>query len=263
MGGWIKIHRDIMEWQWYQKSYVLHLFIHLLLKANHNDGFWQGVLVKRGQLITGRDKLQQATGISEYCIKTGLKILQKSNSIIVKTSSKNSIITICNYDTYQSNVCENVQQSAQHNTLEISKNPPTKRQQISTNNNNKKKKNELEIKEYDPEILNFYDEIIVFFPERTKPKEVAQRKGWLDTIKILQNDGYSFEVLKKIIRHFRNDEFWSGKFLVLTRLLKKNADGIKYVDFFIENYRPKKTDFKIEKNKMDEIQKSLNRMSFK
>ena len=81
---------------------MVHLFIHLLLSANHEDGRWQGVEVKRGQLITGRKALSEATGISEKAIRTTLNKLALTREIRRETASKFSIITICKYNEYQS-----------------------------------------------------------------------------------------------------------------------------------------------------------------
>ena len=49
MVGFIFLHRDLLEWEWYQSSEVSRLYIHLLLKANYTDKKWQGNEVKRGQ----------------------------------------------------------------------------------------------------------------------------------------------------------------------------------------------------------------------
>jgi hypothetical protein len=40
--------------------------------------------------------------------------------------------------------------------------------------------------------------------------------------------------LKVIIQKFRNDNFWCSNFLSPCKLLKKNPDGVRYVDVFIE-----------------------------
>ncbi len=66
-----------------------------------------GHLIKRGQLPAGRKKLSVATGISERSIRTCLERLKRSGEITIKTSSKFSIITICNYDKYQTIAKEN------------------------------------------------------------------------------------------------------------------------------------------------------------
>ncbi len=46
--GWIKIHRKILDWEWYSDLNVRVVFLHLLLKANHDDKKWMGMDIKRG-----------------------------------------------------------------------------------------------------------------------------------------------------------------------------------------------------------------------
>jgi hypothetical protein len=101
-GGWIKLHRPFLKWEWYQDSKMVHLFIHLLLTANHETNKWQGIEIERGQLVTGLKKLSGYTGISVQSIRTSLMRLKSTSEITIKTTNKFSIITICNYDIYQS-----------------------------------------------------------------------------------------------------------------------------------------------------------------
>ena len=63
MDGWIKLHRRIIQWEWYKTKNMTHFFTHLLLLANKQDNNWQGQKIKRGQLITGLNSLYKDTGI--------------------------------------------------------------------------------------------------------------------------------------------------------------------------------------------------------
>ena len=105
--GWIKMHRKILSWEWYHDSGMVHLFIHLLLNANHEDKKWKGQVIQRGQLITGRRELSKRTGLSERSIRTFIKRLKNDQQIAIKTTNKFTIITICNYNTYQNVTNEN------------------------------------------------------------------------------------------------------------------------------------------------------------
>lgn len=133
--GHIKIDRKILKWEWYSDSKMVHLFIHLLLSANHKDSKFQGVEVKRGQVIVGRLKLAATVGFTENQIRAGLNRLKKTGEITIKTTNKFSIVTICKYDTYQSYKENNNQQDHQPTTNETTNKPPTNHQQLTTNNN--------------------------------------------------------------------------------------------------------------------------------
>jgi len=47
--GWVKIHRTLLEWEWFSDPNVLSIFLYLLLSANTKEGRWQGVDLQPGQ----------------------------------------------------------------------------------------------------------------------------------------------------------------------------------------------------------------------
>lgn len=141
MEGWIKLHRKLTTWEWYTDSKMVHLFLHLLLTANHKDGKFQGIDIKKGQVITGRHKLSASTGLSEQNIRTCLSKLEVTNEITIQTTNKNSLITIINYDFYQCEV-EKTNQVTSKSTNQLTNNQPTTNQQLTTNNNDKNEENE-------------------------------------------------------------------------------------------------------------------------
>ena len=100
--GWIKIYRKFSDWEWFNISEMVHLFIYLLINANHQDGEWRGIIVKRGQILTGLNSLNESTKISVQTLRTCLKRLEKTKEINIQSTNKYSIITICKYDDYQS-----------------------------------------------------------------------------------------------------------------------------------------------------------------
>jgi hypothetical protein len=141
MQGWIKLHRKLIEWEWFHQPEMLLVFIYLLLKANHQDGNWQGIPVKKGQLITGRKKLSEETGLSEQKIRGCLNRLKSTSDITIKPTNRFSLITICNYCTYQPDVITVNQPINQPPNQQITNKQPTDNQQITTNNKVKKEKN--------------------------------------------------------------------------------------------------------------------------
>ncbi len=110
--GWIKIHRKFQEWGWYDKSEMVHIFLHLLLNASVSDKVWHGKEIKRGQVITGRKRISAETGISERTIRTCLQRLIETGEIEIESTNKYSIVTICNYECYQCGISESDQQES-------------------------------------------------------------------------------------------------------------------------------------------------------
>ena len=99
--GWVKLHRQITEWEWYRDHNTLILFIHLLLTANHKDGNWQGKEIKRGEKITSLAHLSEETGLSVRNIRTSLKHLISTSEVTKSTTAKYTLLKLKNYDNYQ------------------------------------------------------------------------------------------------------------------------------------------------------------------
>jgi hypothetical protein len=163
MAGWIKVFRSLLDWEWYKKPNMVHLFIHLLLSANHESKKWQGIEIKRGQLVTGRKSLSKATGISERSIRTCLEMLKTTSELTIKTTNKYSIITICKYEDYQELKSTSDQQSDQQ---KANKRPATDHKQ-----------EEEEVKEEKILFDHFWDSYHEI-TKRTKTDKEAAQKYW-------------------------------------------------------------------------------------
>lgn len=98
--GWIKVYRKLMDWEWYTDSYMVHLFVHLMLRANRIDGEWRGIKIKTGQVATSIRSLHYATGISIRSIRTCLKRMVATHEIVIEATHICSIITINNFQYY-------------------------------------------------------------------------------------------------------------------------------------------------------------------
>jgi len=138
MEGWIKLYRKFSDWEWFNVSEMVHLFIYLLLNANHEEGNWRGINIKRGQILTGLNSLNEKTGISIRTLRTCLDRLEKTKEIDRQTTNKYSIITICNYESYQGEKLN----SDKHNDKQLTSKRQASDKQATTNNNEENKKND-------------------------------------------------------------------------------------------------------------------------
>ncbi len=161
MEGWIKIHRKITKWEWYDDANTFRLFLHLLLMAQHKDTKYRGIELKRSQLLTGRKKLATALKLGERAIRVSLNKLKTTNEITIKATNKYSIITIVNYNAYNDKETCNDQQSDQQKANKR----PASDQQMTTCNNVKNVKNEKELKD-----MRDFDEFWKAIPARNGKK---------------------------------------------------------------------------------------------
>lgn len=143
MEGWIKLHRRLLEWEWYDEPNTFRLFMHCLLKANHKDNNYRGQLVKAGSFLTSRDLLAKETGLTTQQVRTSLKRLETTNEITTKKSKKGTVLQVIKYVSYQ----HDNQQSNQQTNQQLTNNQPTANQQLTTNNNDNNDNNEKNEKE--------------------------------------------------------------------------------------------------------------------
>jgi allophanate hydrolase subunit 1 len=168
MSGWIKIHRQILEWEWYSDNNTFRLLMHLILKANHKEKRYRGIELKVGSVITSRDILAIEIGLSVQQVRTSLDKLKSTNEITIKTSSQGTIIQVVNYQKYQVA------------TSETTKEQPKNNQQVTTNKNEKNEKKEISIF-----IEPTFNEVLEYCTQRKNGIDVNKfinfytSKGWM------------------------------------------------------------------------------------
>lgn len=195
-GGFVYLWRKMLEWEWYTDSKTVHLFIHLLLSANHKSGYWHGEKIERGQVVTGLNALCRATGISPQSIRTCINRLKSTGNITIKSTNRFSIITICNYDRFQNKKSTtNKQVNTQTNNL-VTTNQQATNKQLTTNNksnnnnkSNKSNNNNITNKET-PTLIQFgkvlrmsqeqMDETIKLFGRALVDQEIPEADFWLE-----------------------------------------------------------------------------------
>lgn len=149
--GWISLYRKLLKWEWYNDPVVKCVFLHILLSANHEDAVWQGIEIKRGELITSVDSIfnglnrNPLTGkltrkrdqISVQAIRTAIGKLISTSEITIETTNRFTRIIVCKYNEYQTSERVNQQTEQQANQTDSNK--------LSTTNNNDNNENNLNI----------------------------------------------------------------------------------------------------------------------
>lgn len=141
--SWIKLHTKFLNWEWYKDSNTKSVFLHCILKANWKDGKFESYYIPRGSFVTSVKKLSEELKLSTQCIRTSLKKLEKTKNLTIKTTNKFSIITINNYDIYQSLTNDQQTTNKQLTTIEEYKNNRIKKEKI-----NKKEKKFFKIPDW-------------------------------------------------------------------------------------------------------------------
>lgn len=105
MAGWIKIYKDLADHWLAQHPEKLGWWVLLLLKVAHEDKKVlignQLVELKRGQIIASLTFLAELWQTSKRTAERFVELLEKEQMLSRCVSRKVSIITICNYESYQ------------------------------------------------------------------------------------------------------------------------------------------------------------------
>ena len=101
MNGYLKLHRSLLSWEWYDDLSVCRLWIHLLLRSNFTPGTWHGIPYGRGELITSLPSLSAETGLSIKQVRTALGKLKKTGEITCRGAGTGTLVSIANWDKYQ------------------------------------------------------------------------------------------------------------------------------------------------------------------
>lgn len=142
--GYVSIHRQFMDSRLYKDSQAVHLWLHLILKANHVEATVNTdigpVTVGRGQMLTGRPTLVSETFIPDNKVRSLLRTFESKGMLkITSMGKKFSLLTIVKYDDFQSQNCPTVVQRLSNentsNYAPLREVCPTDVQRLSINNN--------------------------------------------------------------------------------------------------------------------------------
>jgi len=99
--GYIKLHRSILDWQYWDDHNTTRLLIFFLVSVNFEPKKWKGIQINAGQLITSYDKIAMQTKLSTKQIRRSIKILVECNEIAQQTTNKFQLITLIKWEELQ------------------------------------------------------------------------------------------------------------------------------------------------------------------
>lgn len=238
MTGWISIDRSIQNHWLFKEKRTFSKFeawIYLLMEANHSKAKVpignQIVTVERGQRLTSILTLSDLFNWSRFKVKTFLDLLESDGMLEVKTTSKYTLITIVNYDFYQSEQGRNQHQndikptSKQHQS---NINPTSKQHQTNTNNNDNKDNNEKNVNNEKKKAAAFD-----FFQDNgfgfITPYNLDDLNYYLDSF---ENDSDQIVTASLKIAKDRNKVTWGYAKSILNTWLNANLKSIEQVRAF-------------------------------
>jgi len=99
--GYIKLHRKILDNGVFADAELLKVFVWCILKANTTPNVIYGRKVDVGEFITGRISASEELHIKPSTIYKRLQKLKQQGYIGLRSCTKNTLITVINYKSYQ------------------------------------------------------------------------------------------------------------------------------------------------------------------
>lgn len=115
-GDFVKYHRSLLDWEWYHDLPVRVLFLHLMLDVNWKPGRFEGHDIPPGSVPTSIDKLSAKSGLTRQSVRTALEKLKSTGEITIQATSRFSVVTLANWEKYQSSGKQSTRQSTQQST---------------------------------------------------------------------------------------------------------------------------------------------------
>ncbi len=152
MTGWVKLHRKMLEWEWFKSVNTCHVFQYLLMTANREPSTYRGYAIPEGGRVHSVASIAANSGLSVMAVRGALRNLSSSNDVTIKTTTKFSIITITNWVEYQG------EQQTKHQTKEQTE-QQSKQQHLKKREERSKKEEDSESTVVDSIVASAPDEV--------------------------------------------------------------------------------------------------------
>lgn len=184
MDGYIKLYRKLLDNPIICKdSDYMAVWVYLLLSATHKEypALFKGkkIMLKPGQLITGRKSISMKLNITESKVQRILKSFESERQIEQQTSNRNRLITILNWIEYQ--------QTEQQNEHPVNNKRTTDEQQVNTNKN------------VNNNVKNIYKDIVEYLNQKTGQKFKHTTKSTQRHINARLSEGFTLDDFKTVI----------------------------------------------------------------
>lgn len=294
MGGWIKLHRKVLDNEIWCDVTVFRLFTLLMLKATHQEMRVRGQTLKRGQYVRSYSKLTEDLAYKEG---RGLKTMSKSTvmravkklvitgMVDISETEYGTLFTIINYDMYQGigTSTINERDTMSIRTMNVTETNAGVKQALDDLQKEKEQQKNDNIDDSPlPQLLmestSLANLLIMEIQKNDSRFKVMNKKVWAQQLQaFMQEQSRTCEEVAAVIRFAQQDEFERAivlnpqklieRYTSLLLKMKKSKKSIKRVEvipeWFHERHtkpmiveQPAEMDFAAERKR---IMKKLNR----
>lgn len=156
MAGWIKLHRSLLEWEWFDDHNTTRLLVYLLCAVNHEQKKWKGMTIEPGSMVFSWNTLSERCYLSVRQCRTAMQKLEESGEVTRSTYNKWQLVSLCKW--------EELQGSDKKMTSNMTSKGQTDDRQMTTTkeckNNKNEKKEEILLEKETKGKFNFKNELL-------------------------------------------------------------------------------------------------------
>jgi len=225
MAGWIKLHRGITEnFLWSGEPFTKgQAWIDLLLHANFTDNKIQiksqVVDLKRGDQARSELTLAKEWKWSRNKVRRFLDTLKKEGMITTKTGHLTSVISICNYESFQGDdTTDGTADGTPNDTTEGHLTGHSKECKKGKNENNGKNK-PLSVKKFTDDDMKTAEYIFKLIQHLDPDHKIPNMDKWADTIRLMrERDNRTHLEICQVFKWANHDSFWATNILSPSKL---------------------------------------------
>jgi hypothetical protein len=102
MSGWIKLHRILKDWRWYDDHNATRLLVHLLISVNYEEKKWQGMTIKPGSMVISWETLSIGCGLTIRQCRTAMDKLVSSKQVTRYVTNRFQLVSLVKWEELQS-----------------------------------------------------------------------------------------------------------------------------------------------------------------
>jgi len=226
-GDWIKLHRRLLDSFVNSDAGLMHLWINLLIRANWKPSWFAKKRIEVGQVAFSVGNFADVLKVSASTLRRRLRELESGGQINVTATSKFTIVTICNWRSYQEFI--GPARRTDDTTLDATDDTASGEQAVHkrrTDDTHPKKLRREEgkkiISSQDLELANWMQSLIERMQPGRKPP-VTER--WAEEFRKLREiDNRTPEQIRSLYSWVNQDSFWRTNILSPQKLREKWDD---------------------------------------
>ena len=215
MSGYIKLHRSVFDWEWFDDIVVYKLFTGMLLLANWKEGRFRGEVIPCGSFVSSVRKLGETLKLSKGQVERGLNKLKAGQEITTEARHKYTIYTIVNYSVYQESQ-DAPRDSEQDATRDVSRDTSGTLTETQAEDNRRSKEDKKERKEeksmshpFGSELVTRWNTLAAEQPNLACVKTISKSRAGKISTRV--KEGLTMEQFVKVLEEIVVSDFLLGK----------------------------------------------------